>query len=1577
MNARKRTAQTILACMTAVAITGTAYADTSAKKTEDGKFLLENKYYQITFDAQKGGRAVSVKFLPWQADLTAGSGFFVDSFRDIGKKGELFDFGFIYRDYPYQAEIVSPSGAEACIRFTLDLGKLDERYKGWTMERECALKDNDPILHVKVRFTNGGAEKCSFAYRPSHLVDFPNETVWYYIPDGAGAMRDFDPPKESGDGRGSHGLYTLYPADAWMACLAEGPSRGLACEFEWKYLDTMEAWISVRTGSLMQWFYRMIPLAPGAKWETAYTIYPIEGLQSVDGVRESLAGGITVGKTADKKNPVARQELKAGEKAPVTVSLSSPLARTLRVRISEKSEAGARMLKEENVSLKPFASSSVGADWQVPAGDHLTVISAEISEDGKTVLALEKPVETGNPFAFYEAPVPKQPQEGEKAGIVHAHAPLPDCVKQLDLSVVSAHEKWASPYAGGKTRLLFVYRNHNLANLREIYERGDFELSLLATEDKKPYEQMKDLPKQVKEFNPDIIFMMAFDWKAGLPAGIASFIKKWVYNGGGLVADANLKDPMYLPLAELVGEGSEIKAEGVLPRSPFAVAPMQLYQVGKGRVVIIPGGLVGSKGHSLNIGEWRPNPWIRGQEYGYARLVGALLWSARREMPVVFGPIVTNDGNCRVDMTAPADIAKITLKREIRNGYYEPFAAGEESVSFSGGKASAALVRMDDLQDGLNLVKVVAYNPKGQVVGWTAGKVDKKPSVAVELSCSHTNDAYRRNEKVEIALSITPPTGAVSAVAGELFIRDSWGRTIWRTDAVKAGQARFEPDMSLAVDIWHEIVLKVSSGGKNACEKRRLLFWYPLQNIPSDDFSAGCWGHFYGDPFSDMTARSSVEAGIDLIYSYGGEIARDQTYRNHARIYGPPFANNHFATHEWLKNRDSKTLVMTPPLYPDEAEWQKAKEEMIAKSRQYGQDLGADAMIMDDERDLKGEYDWSTNTLAHFPQWLEKEYGSIKALNKAWGTKYRSFSEAQPAREKDMSAATIAPWMDYRKYNGWIVEEFYTRKPMEWAKEGNPLATVGMHGIYTTGPTRPWDMSKVIPLMRITGRYNGILEEWFRGMGEGNIHGQYTGYEMRDTLVYENRITPWKNLFHGSRWVLFYQMRNMASAGGVFQSIINYDGTARKIYQDLYREELKEMKDGIGKLVLNAKLLHEGVIFTYSYSSCVLGRHVNAFFAAKTLLQDIGYQHDLISYRRLEEGALPKEAKVIFLADCICMSQAEVDAVKAFVSAGGTVVADAQAAVFDAHGARYTPSPLDEVFGVDRSSAVFAPAKLPVAFGNDSQTRDMWVAETGLKLLPGAAPLARASQPVMVEHTYGKGKAVYLNLHLEPYTRLAGAGAAGEIVIEQPGDKEMTDSYQGAFARLLSDNFGLEPAAKIAPLAPCKEVFSYACPGGRSRLLGILASPSLKEETSVTLSLPEARAVYDVRKGALLGRDVKVGLRIAPQKASLFAVLPYSVKRLALDEPKACRPGETAVVTGHLETDSGKSDGHVVRVTVSGPDGKDVPFWSAKASVADDAFTVSLPVDFDMVPGVYTLTARDIMTGTTASQKLKIAKAAK
>lgn len=89
-----------------------------------------------------------------------------------------------------------------------------------------------------------------------------------------------------------------------------------------------------------------------------------------------------------------------------------------------------------------------------------------------------------------------------------------------------------------------------------------------------------------------------------------------------------------------------------------------------------------------------------------------------------------------------------------------------------------------------------------------------------------------------------------------------------------------------------------------------------------------------------------------------------------------------------------------------------------------------------------------------------------------------------------------------------------------------------------------------------------------------------------------------------------------------------------------------------------------------------------------TLLRDLGYQYDYVSYLDVLEKRVDLSSfKVMILPQVICISDAEASALRAFVKAGGTLIADNLAGLLTETGRGRSRGALDDLFGVSRDES--------------------------------------------------------------------------------------------------------------------------------------------------------------------------------------------------------------------------------------------------------------------------------------------------
>jgi hypothetical protein len=58
------------------------------------------------------------------------------------------------------------------------------------------------------------------------------------------------------------------------------------------------------------------------------------------------------------------------------------------------------------------------------------------------------------------------------------------------------------------------------------------------------------------------------------------------------------------------------------------------------------------------------------------------------------------------------------------------------------------------------------------------------------------------------------------------------------------------------------------------------------------------------------------------------------------------------------------------------------------------------------------------------------------------------------------------------------------------------------------------------------------------------------------------------------------------------------------------------------------------------------------------MLRDTGLQYSFLSYADVIQRGVPEEYRVLILPACLCLSDAEARAIRAFCERGGTVIAD-------------------------------------------------------------------------------------------------------------------------------------------------------------------------------------------------------------------------------------------------------------------------------------------------------------------------------
>lgn len=1246
----------------------------------------------------------------------------------------------------------------------------------------------------------------------------------------------------------------------------------------------------------------------------------------------------------------------------------------------------------KSVNVPPNGKSVTVPFSYAPKRQGLHILTVVVREKGNEVLRAERPLSIGESEYVYFMRKPPEKQVGEQVlGRLIIDPPIPDWYEDVDLSWTTPHIAWGKPYFRGTLSVLFVSRNENsVAHWREIWERGDIamDVSVVAYREgtKYPYTMptQRKLMKKLATPSFDVMFFAGLNWEKGFTKPVARRIFSLIRQGKGAVI---LASPG--ALKKFLSDARKVDASEITFAYPFRHAKVWLYEKGKGRVAVIEGapGYYESVNRSLGP-DWLPNRWIPGWEYGYGLFVRAIYWAGRFESPIRIEKLQPLEENLLVKLVNRSEEpTRAVFELKVRNHLYEVEGSGETASTLPPGTSEVSIPITGELSDKMHIADLIIRDPQGRSVCWGSTTFEVARPVSVEASMDRESAGYREGEAVSAKVKLKRLSRRVETVQLFLTATDAYGRVAYKGfREVKLVQPELKLTFPLElrrVDILHDLDVWAKQYDRTLSRARITFYIFPERMHLYEDFYVACWGGLGADPLKfQATARKLREAGIDYTYSYAsGKRSRDLAYRTHGFLLGPPGFCSLRRGYNRKRKYDRQKLTMEPPLVPRPYEIESFRKGASSMAKGYSEWGGADYHHIEDERTLSGEYDWSDYTLQAFRKWLKERYGTLDALNKQWDTNFKSWDEVIPARGEKIiqeKPDNLSQWLDFRIFCGWAINEYYVKLPAEAVKEGNPRAVVGMHGVYATSNEIPHDFSKFTLYTPVTGRYNGLEEEWYLSLSPGCIHGQYGGYGV-ERATPRHRFHPWRSLLHGGHWCFYYIMWN---SGRYHQGILSPDQSVHGGYKDLARDEFSDLKGGIGKLFIETNFIHDSIAFPYSLSS-LIGRsldgrqHAGNLYTYKTLVQDLGFQHWTLAYDTIaDDGLIKQKFKVLILPCTTFLSPREVTAIKKFVKGGGLLITDYHTAIRDEHGKKYEVPPLDVVFGIERADSKLDFTKGVLSFTDSApeslraERLEMTMAEPGLRLA-GGKPWARFEDntPALILNRYGRGRALYLNIHFGEYARSKGAGVAGEVIIEQKGSREFLEVSQAIFKEALALAGLKRRFTVLRDRKPLNdgETFYYARAGEDALYIATLFY-CVRETTPVTLRLYRKAHLYDTRDRYYIGYTDRFSDVWQPGKVEVYSALPYRVvgidvrfERGGADTP-TFKQGEDLSFSARVLTDGRKPGLHILRLKLFRPDGSEAKAYTRNLKAERGEASPTIPLAYNETPGLWRLYLRDIAT---------------
>lgn len=745
------------------------------------------------------------------------------------------------------------------------------------------------------------------------------------------------------------------------------------------------------------------------------------------------------------------------------------------------------------------------------------------------------------------------------------------------------------------------------------------------------------------------------------------------------------------------------------------------------------------------------------------------------------------------------------------------------------------------------------------------------------------------------------------------------------------------------------------------------MAWYAWDNQPQA---------FFGHKLLD-------ELGVDAYVSLPGVWRAENAAYGNLR-HGPENVSRVIPT-----NTDD-SLVREPCL--TDPEFRARTAERIEQLARDVQPFGVLEWSMGDESSMGNrDYCISPTCLAAFREYLQEQYGTLEALNASWDSAFNTWDEVVPATRTEVEGkSALGPWLDHRRYMESLFAEYH-----DWCRElvlrHIPEARVGISGTPGLNSYSGHDWWKLMqgPLDHLSG-YGGIQRELQRSFARPDTFvSTFLGYDYKDNDEQRARYAPWDLLFHGSNGVNYYTLMSNTLNCPLIRPDMTLTNKA-----PWYFEEVRQLKDGFGRLFMSGEYAHDGIAIHYSPASIHTATATGLFDPRDRLrnfninisnigriLQHMHYQYDFIHEEQMARGELERY-RVLFLPWSSALSPREAEAIRRFVNGGGIVIADSYCGVRDDHG-KVQPM-LDDLFGIRQSAAVpelvvkelqlidaenapWGPDPLMVASGDPD-----------LQVAGGEAVALIGDMPALIVNQVGEGVTLFINGSFSNYAEVWEAGEAGETLDEEQAPETVQVPIRQILRQFLTD-------AQVRPSVQVETDDNQSPQIETSRLRlgeasiygvvrGITAGAVDYDETlDFTLKLPDPAHVYESRSGRYLGHVDTITDSLSRGISRVFAALPYELQQVTLAGGPTVTAGQPLALTVTVTPAGGaRPVPHVVHITLTGPDGEKRRWYAHNVLLEEGTAQVTVPLAHSDLPGAWTVEATDIMTGLKANLNVTV-----
>lgn len=1051
-----------------------------------------------------------------------------------------------------------------------------------------------------------------------------------------------------------------------------------------------------------------------------------------------------------------------------------------------------------------------------------------------------------------------------------------------------------------------------------------------------------------------------------LPADLQFTILNQVSQGAGLVCVGPAARDVMTPKRQIQPLPAPL-ADGLPILLPSNVRQyIQAYQMGQGRGVWL----------NYPTRALTPTAEFTYQglaQYDYVMLVlgRAALWAAARDadlsvqftgtQPVSLqrsAPAASQEVVLTSRVARPLTVQAVFELRRACDGLREPLPTRD--LTLNPGEPARLSVALPRLRAGDYLLDIVVRTPRG-VEAFGAAAITVASEFGVD-KVSIGQEFVERGEAItgKVFLRGAPPVGSTLRIR----LRDSYDRVLRQQDfAIAQGSAEYpleyRTDAAATILMRAEAVLLV--GGEEV-EMKEASFTVPKRR--QDQFNFVQWDA-PNDVLGYYAWRHLQEVGMNvcLLGSMGGKRAQPAALRAcdaslipySTRILDPKDAQGH----------------MQPVCWNHEPAVTEYVNKIVENQRNLRQQ-GVFVYSLGDEGVTLGCCVHPA-CLAAYRRYLAEQYGTIDKLNASWGSTYKSFDEVDLLSHKDnMETAALktapARWYDRQAFARVNLMRFSGRFLAAY-KQLDPTSRTGFEGTGTFGD----DYDTLLENLTFYSPYPSIGDDLVRSAAPRDlVRSNWMGYSKTADALSD---AAWRMVIKGVDSVWYWMWSGVGSFRGYISPILDFWPATAEL-----AEEMRPVRQGLGDLLLKSKMTHSGIAVFYSVPSAIghkvtpgtgLADPAATHIAWTDTIYALGMDFRYVTSAMLRRGALDlREFKVLLLPMTQAIRPEEAQAIRRFVEAGGTVVADVRPGILDGHCKPIAPGALDDLFGIRRDKPgkpVQQPVQLHLSLDGRDLDAPLGPALVDPEVQPAAAAaLAQAGKtPLVLVNRVGSGRTILLNFQIPPMV-IQDRDSRGEVACRILGWLCHVSGVKPVLA-------STDPIGKPLPL-----VETRVWDNGGSLVVGLYrrmkcewfnpkSGTAAGQPVAATVTLAAPRHVYDLRGRKYLGQVSQIDTRLTWGRANFYLVIGYEIPKpeVSVSNPTPAA-GQTLTASIRMNLPAGAAERHAVWVEILDPQNQR-PLWGRQVVLLEHgAGQVQIPIAYNDLPGTWRVKVTELFSNQSA-----------